>query len=136
MPPASVFPCTPTTDRWMPPLDAQALAGVLVKVRQWTPFDGEALLDDVGAVLDDVVPREEDLEEHAWRLRGHLMQLVNIALAAEAGHKDIEADRLIRHARDVRAQEMPATIGKRSGICAGWPGPFMSSSSVSPRSAV
>jgi hypothetical protein len=77
------------------------------RLQQWTPFDGDVLLDDVGAVLDDVVPPEEDLEELAQCLRGHLMRLVDIAVAAEAGHKDQTAERLIQLARAVRAEDMP-----------------------------
>ncbi|MFB7739944.1 DUF6415 family natural product biosynthesis protein [Streptomyces sp. NPDC056112] len=92
---------------WTPPLEADALAALLSKVQQWTPFDGDALLDDVGAVLDDVVPPKEDLDVLAQRLRGHLMQLVNIAVTSEAGDKDPEADRLIRQAHTVRAEAMP-----------------------------
>ncbi|MGW7610989.1 DUF6415 family natural product biosynthesis protein [Streptomyces sp. NPDC054766] len=80
---------------------------MLIKVRGWQPFDGESLLDDVGVVLDDVVPAEEALEDHALRLRGHLMQLVAIAVAAEAGRKDPEAEQLIERARRLRTEAMP-----------------------------
>ncbi|WP_217245361.1 DUF6415 family natural product biosynthesis protein [Streptomyces sp. AC602_WCS936] len=45
--------------------------------------------------------------DHAQRLRGHLMGLVDIAVAQEAGQSDPEALRLIWQARDVRAQELP-----------------------------
>ncbi|CAL9326612.1 DUF6415 family natural product biosynthesis protein [Streptomyces sp. SudanB91_2054] len=104
-----------TAPTWTPPLDSSELADVLAKIRQWVPYDGDALLDDVGAVLDDVVPREEELEDHAQRLRGHLMQLVDIAVAQEADQSDPEADRLIRQARDVRAQELPGDHMKAVG---------------------
>ncbi|AWW43178.1 DUF6415 family natural product biosynthesis protein [Streptomyces cadmiisoli] len=106
-PPATLPRWTQRTTPWTPPLVPEDLADVLAKARQWTPFDGEGLLDDVGAVLDDVVPLEEDLEDHARRLRGHLMRLVDIAIAAEVGQKDVEADRLIRQARDLRAHDLP-----------------------------
>lgn len=97
--------------KWEPTLDQEKAAAFLAAVRQWTPFDGHALLDDIGAVLDDVVPAEDDVEELAERLRGHLMRLVNIALAAEAEQREADRDeelaRLIAQARDVRAEEMP-----------------------------
>ncbi|MFE9812468.1 DUF6415 family natural product biosynthesis protein [Streptomyces sp. NPDC005227] len=64
-------------------------------------------MDDVGAVLDDVVPGEDDLDEHALRLRGHLMQLVAIATATEAHQKDTEAARLVERARQVRTEDLP-----------------------------
>ncbi|MET7746504.1 DUF6415 family natural product biosynthesis protein [Streptomyces sp. NPDC005385] len=94
-------------DPWEPPLDVEALTSVLAACRAWSPLDGETILDDVGAVLDDVVPPEEALDEHALRLRGHLMQLIAIATAAEAGQKDTDAARLIERGRQVRAEELP-----------------------------
>ncbi|MGW3669147.1 DUF6415 family natural product biosynthesis protein [Streptomyces sp. NPDC005141] len=80
---------------------------MLTKVCGWQPFDGESLLDDVGAVLDDVVPAEGALDDHDLRLRGHLMQLVAIAVATEAGQKDPEAEQLIERARWLRTEAMP-----------------------------
>lgn len=92
---------------WVLPLDAETLASVLAACRAWRPLDGETILDDVGAVLDDIMPDEDDLDEHALRLRGHLMQLVAIATAAEAGQKDTETARLIERARQVRTEDLP-----------------------------
>lgn len=88
------------------PADEETLTTLLTAVRAWTPFDGGALLDDVGAVLDDVIPAEDQVEELAERLRGHLMRLVNIALAGEAGEDD-QAAELIARAREVRSEEVP-----------------------------
>ncbi|MFC9916306.1 DUF6415 family natural product biosynthesis protein [Streptomyces sp. NPDC127197] len=92
--------------RWRPPLDPDALRTVLEKVRAWEPFDGGALLDDVAVVLDNVMPAEEYVEELAQRLRGHLMRLVDIAVAAEA-EEDKATARLIERARNVRSENMP-----------------------------
>ncbi|WP_406368289.1 DUF6415 family natural product biosynthesis protein [Streptomyces sp. NBC_00647] len=92
---------------WTPPLSPEALESVLSKVHGWQPFDGESLLDDVGAVLDVVVPAEEALEDNCQRLRGHLMQLVTIAIAAEADQKDPEVEQLIERARRLRAEAVP-----------------------------
>ncbi|MEU8606262.1 DUF6415 family natural product biosynthesis protein [Streptomyces parvulus] len=86
-------------------MGASELAGVLTKLRRWTPYDGETVLDDVGAVLDDVLPPQDVLAELAVRLCGHLARLADIAVAAEAGQEDLEADRLIRRARAVCAQQ-------------------------------
>lgn len=93
-------PCTTAT------LDVETLTEVLEKVRQWTPFDGGTLLDDVAAALDDVPPTEEDTEELAERLRGHLMRLVTIAVAAEA-EEDTAAAQLIERARALRVEDLP-----------------------------
>ncbi|MFF0228567.1 DUF6415 family natural product biosynthesis protein [Streptomyces sp. NPDC004629] len=96
---------------WTPPLDATELATVLESVRRWRPFDGDALLDDVGEVLDNVVPAEENVGYLADLLGDHLAQLVNIAVAAEASDKDPAADCLIQQARAVGAKRLPAGPG-------------------------
>ncbi len=93
--------------KWTPAMDREDLETVLHKVRAWRPFDAEALLDDVGAALDDVLPADEDVDELVQRLRGHSIQLVDIAVAAEADQKDQEARELIVKARTVRSEEMP-----------------------------
>ncbi|MDN3271515.1 DUF6415 family natural product biosynthesis protein [Streptomyces sp. MA15] len=79
---------------------------MLDRLRGWTPFDGGALLDDVAAALDDVPPAEEDTEELAERLRGHLMRLVTIGVATEA-EEDTAAAQLIEQARTLRVEELP-----------------------------
>ncbi|MEY2245960.1 DUF6415 family natural product biosynthesis protein [Streptomyces sp. BF23-18] len=99
--------CTMLVPDCVLPLDLETLETVLTKVRGWQPFDGESLLDDVGTVLDDVVPAEEALDGHVLRLRGHLMQLVAIAVAAEAGQRDPEAEQLIERASRLRTEAMP-----------------------------
>ncbi|MFJ4010873.1 DUF6415 family natural product biosynthesis protein [Streptomyces sp. NPDC090026] len=94
-------------EAWKPSLDRAELAAVLHKVRAWTPFNPEALLDDVAEALDEVAPDEQDVDDLVQRLRGNLMQLVDIAVATEAGQKDQDAHRLIHQARTIRSEEMP-----------------------------
>ncbi|MFF4795060.1 DUF6415 family natural product biosynthesis protein [Streptomyces sp. NPDC001276] len=96
-------------------MDSNALATVLQKVRAWQVFDAGALLDDVAAALDDVIPAEEHVDELAERLRGHLMRLVNIAVAAEEGQRDETAARLIAQARTLRTENMPGDHWKAVG---------------------
>lgn len=100
---------------WKAPLPHDELTTVLDKLRAWRPFDGDALLDDVAAALDDVVPAEEDIAEIAERLRGHLMQLVDIALAAEEDQRDTTSAQLIEQARTLRAEEVPGGHWKAVG---------------------
>ncbi|MFF5160695.1 DUF6415 family natural product biosynthesis protein [Streptomyces sp. NPDC000348] len=85
----------------------ETLTKVLEKVRRWTPFVGGALLDEVATRLDDVIPSGNDLANLAQRLHGHLIRLVNIAVAAATDSKDTEAGRLARRARDLRAESTP-----------------------------
>jgi hypothetical protein len=91
--------------RWV--TDHGAVADLLVRIRAWTPLDGPALLDDVALVLDEGPPAEEQAEEIAERLRGYLMQLVNIALAGGADRGSAYAGVLIQRARALRVEEMP-----------------------------
>ncbi|MBZ9641506.1 DUF6415 family natural product biosynthesis protein [Streptomyces sp. PSKA30] len=58
-------------------------------------------------MLDDLTPPEDLFEEHAQRLRGHLMRLVDVAVAARADLEDTQAARLIEQARVVRSEEVP-----------------------------
>ncbi|MER5915486.1 DUF6415 family natural product biosynthesis protein [Streptomyces sp. NPDC001982] len=92
---------------WTPPLDPDVLHSVLAKIRQWQPFDGDAVLDDVAAVLDDFIPAEEQIDELAHRLRGHLARLVDIAVAAEAEERDATTAGLIDRAHAVHSEDVP-----------------------------
>ncbi|MFD7407682.1 DUF6415 family natural product biosynthesis protein [Streptomyces sp. NPDC059866] len=85
---------------WSPPLDPEEL-------QSWGAFDDGALLDDVAAVLDDVIPPEEHVDELAERLRGHSMRLVTIAVAAEAEERDAAAAWLIEQTRTLRCEHLP-----------------------------
>ncbi|MEU2901103.1 DUF6415 family natural product biosynthesis protein [Streptomyces sp. NPDC007056] len=99
---------------WPPPLSGRELATVLDGLRRWSPCDGGALLDDVAAVLDDVAPAEEVTEEIAERLRGHLLRLVNIAVAAGA-ERDPAAAQLTEQARTLRGEDLPGDHWKAIG---------------------
>ncbi|MFF0706231.1 DUF6415 family natural product biosynthesis protein [Streptomyces tendae] len=57
--------------------------------------------------MDDVLPHRDLLADLAVRLSGHLARLADIAVATEAGQEDLEAERLIRQARAVCAQQAP-----------------------------
>lgn len=98
---------------WTPPLDSTALHDLLERVRDWQPFDGGALLDDVAAVLDDVLPPEGDTAPLAERLCGHLARLVTIAVANEA-EQDLTAAQLVLRARTLHADPLPC--GRQEAI--------------------
>lgn len=107
--PQGTEPETPTVPRWKPPLEAAGLSDMLGLLRRWawTALDSEALLDDVAIALDDIAPAEEDIEESVERLRGHLIQLVDIAVSTRVWQQSAYADTLIQRARALRAEEMP-----------------------------
>ncbi|MFD5815676.1 DUF6415 family natural product biosynthesis protein [Streptomyces sp. NPDC127038] len=92
---------------WTPPLDPDGLHSLLVKVRKWRPFDGEAVLDDVSAVLDEYTPSEEQVAVLVVRLHGHLSRLVEIAVASNAAPADGITAQLIAKASTVQCRELP-----------------------------
>lgn len=104
--PAAIPGGTHPVSSWAPSLDPAALADVLAKIRQWKPFDGDALLADVGDVLDDVTSPEEHIEELARRLRGHLMRLVDIAVTSQA-ETDAGGAWLVGRVRTVCSEDVP-----------------------------
>ncbi|MFD7505417.1 DUF6415 family natural product biosynthesis protein [Streptomyces sp. NPDC059850] len=88
-------------------LETAAVQAALTKIRAWNPYDGDAWLDDVADALDDVPPAEDAADELAQRLRGYLMQLVGIAIHAEAEKHDAAVTTLITRAREAREMELP-----------------------------
>ncbi|MER6076081.1 DUF6415 family natural product biosynthesis protein [Streptomyces sp. NPDC001817] len=100
----SVEPAQPPTET--------ALRAALTAVRAWKPYDGDALLDDAGDVLDTVAPSEERVEELGQRLRGDLMQLVGIATTFEVEKQDPRAVQHIISARQSIQAEMPGDYEK------------------------
>ncbi|WP_081237386.1 DUF6415 family natural product biosynthesis protein [Streptomyces viridosporus] len=93
--------------QWTSPLPESDLAAVLEKVREWQPFDGDAVLDDAAAALDDVSPATGAAEDIAERLRGHLAQMVTIAVATEEDRRDAVTAQLIEQARTLSAEDAP-----------------------------
>jgi hypothetical protein len=81
-------------ESWAPPLDHEALQALLTKFRQWEPFDADALLEDIGEVLDETAPPADGLDELARRLR-HLTHLATIGTATKADQQDAQAHQLI-----------------------------------------
>lgn len=100
---------------WAPPLDRQALADLLEAIQRWEPYDGDALLDDIAAVLDDHMPGEDEAIDSALRIRGHLMRLVNLAVTTRAVQDDARLSGLVDQARAVRSEEMPGDHLKAVG---------------------
>lgn len=85
----------------------EGLGRLLEKVQNWAPYVDGLLLDDVAAVLDDHVPDEDEVAEHNQRLRGHLMRLVNLAVASKVDQRDREVAYLVERGRELRSQELP-----------------------------
>ncbi|MFJ8488448.1 DUF6415 family natural product biosynthesis protein [Streptomyces sp. NPDC094038] len=88
-------------------MDPDRLRMVLAKVHQRQPYVDGSLLDDVAAVLDDYMPNEEEVDDSALRLRGHLMRLTNLAVTAKVVDHDKRVAELVEYPRAVRAEELP-----------------------------
>ncbi|MGV9349445.1 DUF6415 family natural product biosynthesis protein [Streptomyces spiralis] len=88
---------------------------MLARIRRWQPFDGDALLEDVGAVLDECIPAEQHVDELAQRLRGHLVRLVDVAVATGAERRDTATAGLVERARTVRCEAVPCDRWKAVG---------------------
>lgn len=97
------------------PFTAEGLERVLRKIQDWKPYVDGALLDDVAAVIDDFTPAENEVEEHAMRLRRHLMRLVNLAVADKVVERDGRVARLVSEARQVRSEELPGDHRRNVG---------------------
>lgn len=95
---------TAPSTSWTPPLDAEGLARIVSRRCRVRPLD--AILDDVGDVLGNQVPREDEFAGLDERLRGGLRRLVNIAGAAE--NEDGQVADLVDRAQTLTAEELPA----------------------------
>jgi hypothetical protein len=102
--------------RWTHPVRAaehdrfnpERLRWALSKVQKWQPYVDGLLLDDLAHVIDDYTPTEDEVDESALRLRGHLMRLVNLAVTAKVTDQDERVNELVDQARAIRAEELPA----------------------------
>ncbi|MGW2496243.1 DUF6415 family natural product biosynthesis protein [Streptomyces pseudogriseolus] len=92
----------------VPPFTEAGLRRVLDKVQRWAPYVDGSLLDDVAAVLDDYTPTEDEVDEHAQRLRGHLMRLVNLAVTSRVDERDERVADLVARGREIRSEETPS----------------------------
>jgi hypothetical protein len=99
--------------RWSPPLEGEVLGELLTKLRNWQPLDGEALLDDVAAALDDIHPDEAGTAELVQRLCGHLARLTDIAVAAKADRHDAHTAALVQRGRVLRSVDTVAAYHLR-----------------------
>ncbi|WP_405821897.1 DUF6415 family natural product biosynthesis protein [Streptomyces sp. NBC_00838] len=109
----TIRPTAPLVERWSPPLDSEGLARIASLLRQVKPL--EAIVDDVGDVLGDQDPCENEFGEIAERLRGDLLRLVAIANAAGVGDGDAEVCRLLQRAHTLRSEALPAVSRKALG---------------------
>ncbi|MBA6440659.1 DUF6415 family natural product biosynthesis protein [Streptomyces sp. GMR22] len=93
--------------QWVPPLNAETLEHILIKMRGWEPLDCDAIFEDLANALDDQAPEDSEADQLACRLSDNLGQLVTIALAGLADQRDHETTVLVERAHTVRSKGKP-----------------------------
>lgn len=82
-------------EEWTPPLDADGLRIVLARITAWKPLDIEAIFDDLDTAIGNQPPPVNTTAALVERLRAHLKQLSNIAVADERYPPTTEMVRLV-----------------------------------------
>ncbi|MER6205960.1 DUF6415 family natural product biosynthesis protein [Streptomyces sp. NPDC001642] len=93
----------------------EGLKRLLAKVQNWAPYVDGLLLDDVADVLDDHMPGEDEVAEHAQRLCSHLTRLVNLAVASTADERNRGVADLVERGRELWSQALPAEHAQAVG---------------------
>ncbi|WP_436738016.1 DUF6415 family natural product biosynthesis protein [Streptomyces sp. BBFR102] len=89
---------------WQPPrLDTGDLARIAARLRGLRPL--ESILDDIGDVIGDQDPPAAEAPVLAERLRGDLVRLEDVAVAAD--DRDPRVAHLVARARALRRREAP-----------------------------
>ncbi|MGW2474923.1 DUF6415 family natural product biosynthesis protein [Streptomyces sp. NPDC001665] len=102
--------------QWTPPLDAEGLRSVLERIKNWTPFDVEAVFDDLDTAIGDQPPPVATTGALVDRLRGHLKQLSDIALADEQYPPTVEMVRLVARGIPLREERAPVDYRQAVGL--------------------
>ncbi|MFJ8980447.1 DUF6415 family natural product biosynthesis protein [Streptomyces sp. NPDC102282] len=98
----------PGRPKWTPPLDAEGLRYVLGRVKDWKPLDVEEVFDDLDTAIGNQPPPVASTGALIDRLRGHLKQLSDIAVADEKYPPTAEMVQLVGRGRPLRDQRTPA----------------------------
>lgn len=94
--------------KWTPPLDADALRLVLARMTAWKPFDVEEIFNDLDTAIGDQPPPADTTAALVERLRSHLKQLSDIAVADAQYPPNGEMVALIELGLPMRAEPTPA----------------------------
>ncbi|MGW9715330.1 DUF6415 family natural product biosynthesis protein [Streptomyces albidoflavus] len=102
--------------QWTPPLDAEGLRFVLERMKDWKPFDVEEVFDDLDTAIGHQPPPVATTSALVDRLRGHLKQLSDIALADEQYPPTVEMVRLVSRGLPLREERTPADYRQAVGL--------------------
>lgn len=103
-------------ENWTPPLDAAGLRLVLERFRVWKPLDVEEVFDDLDAVIGNHPPTAGTTVTLIERLRSHLKQLSDIAVADDGFPPSAEMTCLVERGLPVREECTPAAYQQAVGL--------------------
>ncbi|WP_406484116.1 DUF6415 family natural product biosynthesis protein [Streptomyces microflavus] len=106
----------PRTPQWSPPLDADGLWSVLERIKNWKPLDVGDVFDDLDTAIGDQTPPAAVTDTLVDRLRNHLKQLSNIAVADEQYPPTAEMLRLVVRGVPLREECVPADYQQAVGL--------------------
>ncbi|MFE4959256.1 DUF6415 family natural product biosynthesis protein [Streptomyces sp. NPDC056653] len=99
-----------------PPLNADALAHLLDRVRAWDPLVVESVFDDLDLAQGDQMPGAGEVDELAQRLRSTVKQLSAIAVADPKFPADSATLQLIDRGRSLRDEQVPRDYQSTLGL--------------------
>ncbi|MDL2075840.1 DUF6415 family natural product biosynthesis protein [Streptomyces sp. GXMU-J15] len=102
--------------KWTPPLDADSLRTVLERVRDWKPLDVEDVFDDLDMAIGNQPPPVATTGALVDRLRGHLKQLSDIAVADGRYPPTAEMVQLVERGRPLRDERTPTDYQQAVGL--------------------
>lgn len=105
-----------STSQWAPPLDADGLRFVLERIKNWKPFDVEEVFDDLDRAIGNQPPPVATTGALIDRLRSHLKQLSNIAVADDKYPPTTEMVQLVERGRPLRDGPTPADYRQALGL--------------------
>lgn len=102
--------------QWTPPLNADALARLLGRMRAWEPLVVEAAFDDLEMAHGDQAPGADEVDALAQRLRSTVKQVSAIAVADPKFPADSATLELIDRGRRLRYEQMPRDYQSTLGL--------------------
>ncbi|MGW8889103.1 DUF6415 family natural product biosynthesis protein [Streptomyces sp. NPDC055749] len=112
-PPADDEPSAP---QWTPPFDADGLRLILERITAWKPLDVEEIFDDLDTAIGNQLPPVAMTATLVERLRGHLKQLGDIAVADTKYPPTDEMVLLIERGLPVRDERTPTDHQQAVGL--------------------
>ncbi len=106
----------PSTPQWTPPLDVEGLRSVLERIMNWKPLDVEEVFDDLDTAIGNQPPPVTTTGALVDRLRGHLKQLSDIAVADERYPPTAGMVQLVARGVPLREERTPADYRQAVGL--------------------